>query len=299
MGSPFLQHQRPVQTASPNPVLILAGRRKALAAAVLPVLLISCARPSAEDETAATQLASESRENETTDARCAFPTQPDTLRTDGSAVLLWWELPGDAVYSQFVLPSDSAYLAYRSAIRADGADLKHPVSDQPTPQTDEEAELWQNENINRDLAQRGEAGAIEQITCLDALLFAYQNSRVSQLTQPTEFLASVLRKDEAGQPRLVVVFGASDEMFPPKTVYGFDVVDEYVAAGWRYSYALHNHTIQQNGERLALGTPALSSSDVQLMRNLAAGTGLESARVTNGFYTYSVSAEELGRLRSR
>jgi hypothetical protein len=281
----------------------LGGRRTALAAAVLTVLLISCDRPSsdsaAEKETAATQVASESRERETTDARCAFPTEPETLRTDGSAVLLAWDFPDDAVYSQTVLPVDSAYRAYRTAIRADGADLKHPVSDQPTPQTDDEAELWRNEDINRDLAQTGEAGIIEQITCLDALLFAYQNSRVPQLTQPTEFLASVLRKEVAGQPRLVVVFGAGDEMFPPKTVYGFDVVDEYVAAGWRYSYALHNHTIQQNGERLALGTPALSSSDVQLMRNLVEGTGLESARVTNGFFTYSVSARELDRLRSR
>jgi len=265
--------------------------------------LISCDRPSgdvaAEKETAATRLEVASRADDPIDARCAFPTELDTLRTDGNAVLLLWEFPDDAVYSQFVLPVDSAYLAYRTAIRADGADLKHPISDQPTPQTDPEAELWRNENINRDLAQTGEAGIIERITCLDAILFAYQNSRVSQLTQPTEFLASVLRKDEAGQSRLVVVFGAGYEMYPPKTVYGFDKVDEYVVAGWRYSYALHNHTIQKNGERLALGTPALSSSDVQLIRNLAEGTGLESARVTNGFFTYSVSADVLDRLRSR
>ena len=88
-------------------------------------------------------------------------------------------------------------------------------------------------------------------------------------------------------------------MFPPKSVYGFDVVNEYVARGWRYEYALHNHTIQKNGDRLALGTPALSTSDVQLSRNLVETTGLESVRVTNGFYTYRVGAEDLGLLRSR
>ena len=48
-----------------------------------------------------------------------------------------------------------------------------------------------------------------------------------------------------------------------------------------------------------LGTPALSTSDVQLMRSLATSLGLESARVTNGFYTYTVEAADLDRLRSR
>jgi hypothetical protein len=102
-----------------------------------------------------------------------------------------------------------------------------------------------------------------------------------------------------GEPRIIVLFGAGREMFPPKSVYGFDVVGEYVARGGRYVYALHNHTLQANGDRLALGTPALSTSDVQLTRSLVETSGLESARVTNGFYTYSVLSGDLGRLRSR
>ena len=251
------------------------------------------------EETADQAGSAVSRSSDRIDARCEMPTAPDTVRIDGASVLLVWEFQDDPVFSQFVLPADSAYLAYRAAIQADGADLEHPVSDEPTPQTEAEAELWRDERVNGDLAQSGEVGFIEPIRCLDALLFANQNSRVSQLTQPTEFLASVLQKDEAGHARLVVIFGAGEEMFPPKSVYGFDVVDEYVALGWRYRYALHNHTIQQNGELLALGTPALSTSDVQLTRNLAEGTSLESARVTNGFYTYTATAEELRRLRSR
>jgi hypothetical protein len=228
-----------------------------------------------------------------------LPTYPDTVRTDGSAVLLVWEFPDDPIYSSFVLPADSAYLAYREAIRGDGADLKHPIADEPTPANAEEAALWSDEHFNGELARSGEVGIIEPIRCLDALLFAFQHGRVSQLAQPTEFLASVLRKEVNGESQLVVVFGAGEEMFPPKTVYGFDVVDEYGARGWRYWYALHNHTIQRNADRLALGTPALSTSDVQLTRNLASGSGLESARVTNGVYTYSVPSTELDLLRSR
>ena len=56
--------------------------------------------------------------------------------------------------------------------------------------------------------------------------------------------------DVDGGTELAVVFGAGLEMFPPKSVYGFDVVEEHLADGWRWWYAIHNHTIQRNGERL-------------------------------------------------
>lgn len=88
-------------------------------------------------------------------------------------------------------------------------------------------------------------------------------------------------------------------MFPPKTVYGFDVVEDYMAKGWLYGYALHNHTTQPNGDLLALGNPTLSTSDVQITRNLVEDLGLEGARVTNGFYTFNLMAEELVHFRSR
>ena len=233
------------------------------------------------------------------DARCEFPASPDTIRRTGSAVLLLWEFEDDPVFSSHVLPRDDAFLGYRAAVRADGADRRWPLYDEPTPRTDAEAELWRNEQINAELARSGKSGSIAPITCLDALLFAHQNARVSQLKRPTEFLASVLRHGADGEQRIAVVFGGGDEMFPPKSVYGFDVVDEYVARGWRYIYALHNHTLQANGERLALGTPALSTSDVQLTRNRVETSGLESTRVTNGFFTYTVMSGDLGRLRSR
>lgn len=230
---------------------------------------------------------------------CQLTGAPETIRRDGAAVLQVWQLPGDEVLQRAVLPDDAGYLAYRAAIRADGADLRKPVSDEPEPRNRAEAQVWANERYNGELAHSGKVGAIEPITCLDALFFAYQHARVSQITQPTEFLLSVLRKDVDGRPRLVAIFGASDVMFPPKTVYGFDIVDEYLAKGWRFWYVLHNHTIQKHGERLALGNPVLSTSDVQLMRNLAAGSGLQSARVTNGFYTFSARADEFASLRSR
>jgi hypothetical protein len=190
-------------------------------------------------------------------------------------------------------------LAYRAAIRADGADLRRPVADPPTVETEEQAEVWENEYHNNDLAYAGEIGVIEPLSCLDALLFAEQNARVSQLDQPTEFLASVLRRDATETGEVVVVFGAGRELFPPRAVYGFDVVDRFLEQGWSFSHVLHNHTLQRNGDKLALGVPVPSTSDVQLARNLAQSRGLESVRVTNGFHTFEASIEEMAGFRAR
>ncbi|MEX2125269.1 MAG: hypothetical protein WD795_15360 [Woeseia sp.] len=235
--------------------------------------------------------------SEPVDADCMLPPAPEILLDEDGALLQVWSFPLEDVHSRPVLPDDLGLLAYRAAIRADGADVRRPVSDEPPARTPAEAEIWDDENYNNDLAFSGEVGSIDAITCLDALLFAAQNARISQLERPTEFLASVLRRD--GSKDVIVVFGAGNEMFPPKSVYGFDIVDEYLAQDWRFWYALHNHTLQEKGELLALGTPVPSTSDVQLVRSLAEDRGLESVRVTNGFYTFNATVDDLSEFRAR
>lgn len=270
--------------------------RSALTACL--VLVASCGG-GVDDPESGSAPAGGGTDQEPVAARCELPSAPDTVREDGDAVLLVWEFADAPVFHDSVLPPDSAFLSYRAALRADSADLRRPIADPPDTTAPGMAEVWRNEGINHELAQGGEVGAIEPIVCLDALFFAYQNARVSQLAQPTEFLLSVLRREVSGRTELAAVFGAGAEMFPPKSVYGFDVVDEYMTAGWSYWYALHNHTLQRNEGRIALGNPTLSTSDVQLTRGLVSDRGLANARVTNGIYTYSVPAEELGPFRSR
>jgi hypothetical protein len=228
-------------------------------------------------------------------ATCEWPTAPSPVREDGAAVLLKWEMPYSPDLFGPELPEDLGYSEYRAAVRAAGADLRHPVTDDPPPRSQLEAD----ERENWDLARRGEVGRIDPITCLDALLFAYQHRRVSQLTSPTEFLASVLLRETPDGVRVAVVFGAGTEMFPPKSVYGFDVIEELVGDGWEYWYAIHNHTLQSNGDAIALGNPTLSTSDVQLTRGLMRDLGLRFARVTNGVFTFSASPEDVARMRSR
>lgn len=231
------------------------------------------------------------------DRNCAWPTPPDTLFQKNGAILKAWVLSSDPIYQQQSLPYDSILIAYRKAIREAGADVRQPSLQLPDSIPPEAAQIWRAESYNNELVYSGTVGTITPIRCLDALLFAEQNRRAPQLKHSSEFSASVLRSNE--RDRLVVVFGAGNEMFPPKSVYGFDVVEAYVAEGWAFWYMLHNHTLQYGGEQTRLGVPVPSTSDIRLARALAEALELESVRVTNGFYTFIADVGELSKFRAR
>lgn len=231
-------------------------------------------------------------------SECVVPTRRTTVLERDGAVLETWELELVDVLTPN-LPRQPEFLAYRAAIERDGADLPRPVADPPGIDTEADAAIWRDEYFNNDLVFEGGVGSIDPISCLDALLFARQASRVSEIDEPTEFIASVLRRETETGTNLLVVFGAGSEMFVPKDFYGFDFVRPLVADGWSYWYVIHNHTVQRNGDLLALGVPVPSTSDVQLLRNIAEDMALESVRVTNGFYTFSASVEDLDGFRSR
>jgi hypothetical protein len=106
------------------------------------------------------------------------------------------------------LPDQPAFLDYRAAIERDGADLRRPVSDPPVITDDAVSAIWRDEFFNRDLVFDRGVGSVDPISCLDALLFARQAQRVSQVDRPTEFIASVLRKETESGTHLFVIFGA-------------------------------------------------------------------------------------------
>ncbi len=230
---------------------------------------------------------------------CEMPAETTTILESDGAVLETWTLRSEGLATDTVLPDEPAFLSYRLAIERDGADVRRPVADAPIIRTEAEAEIWRDEYFNNDLVFEDGVGSIDPISCLDALLFSRQASRVSQIQHPTEFIASVLRRESGTGPDLLVVFGAGSEMFPPRDVYGFELVEHFLAEGWSYWYAIHNHTVQKNGDLLALGVPAPSTSDVGLYRYLVEEMGLEFVRVTNGFYTFSASADELRTFGAR
>lgn len=225
---------------------------------------------------------------------CTLPAERTVVRSEDGAILETWDLPlGDVLTDR--LPNEPAFLEYRQAIERDGANLPRPVADPPVTDSEELGAIWRDEFFNRDLVYDGDIGSIDPISCLDALLFTRQAMRVSQLERPTEFAASVLRREA----RLKVVFSAGSEMFIPRGWYGFDVVDEYLSDGWTLWYMIHNHTTQSNGDLLALGVPIPSTSDIRLIRGLEQELGLDSIRVTNGFYTFGAAVNDLEEFRAR
>lgn len=227
---------------------------------------------------------------------CRMPIDRTTVRAESGAILETWEVSLEDVVTDD-LPGEPAFLEYRAAIERDGADLRRPVRDPPVTDSEEAAAIWRNEFFNNDLVFDGGVGVVEPISCLDALLFTRQAVRVSQLEKPTEFVASVLRRDAADGTRLLVIFGAGSDMFVPRGWYGTDLAAEYVNDEWSLWYVIHNHTTQKNGGRLALGVPVPSTNDVLLNRALAEQLGLDSVRVTNGFYTFRASTADMSRFR--
>ncbi len=230
---------------------------------------------------------------------CAFADPPTIVKQEGNTILQFWTIHESDVLSSTILPTDSAFADYRRAIEAAGAALRRPIADPPQPANDAERQMWADEATNVDVAFSGDAGIVRPIQCLDALLFAYQNARHPQLTHPTEFIASILRQRIEDGVQLKIYFAASDQMFPPMGFLGFDEIDEDVDDGWEFWTLLHNHTVQENQGEPALGVPAPSTSDVDLLRFLADGSGLQSAWVTNGFYTVEIPASAFDQYLGR
>jgi len=229
---------------------------------------------------------------------CQMPIERTTVRAEDGAILETWEILLEDVLTD-ELPGEPPFLEYRAAIERDGADLRRPVRDPPVTDSDMAAAIWQDEFFNNDLVFDGGVGVVEPISCLDALLFTRQAARLSQLKKPTEFVASVLRREAANGTRLLIVFGAGPDKLVPQGWYGTDLAGEYLNDGWVIWYVIHNHTTQKNQGRLALGAPVPSTNDVQLNRALAGQLGVDSVRVTNGFYTFRASTDDMNQFRAR
>lgn len=209
---------------------------------------------------------------------CAWPGAGVTVVVDGAATLVRRDLDDTGALFTAALPTDDAYRAFRARVRADGAELRRPIADRAPAADDAARELWRREDHNAEQVLTGEAGQLRPIRCLEALAFHPER----------ESIVLVLRRDA----RTRIYVGASDQMFPPKSVYGLDQARADVAAGWQVEVVLHNHTVQRRGDRIALGVPTLSTGDVSLLRNLVGDPGLGEAWVSNGVYTAVVPAAD-------
>ena len=230
---------------------------------------------------------------------CAFGGPATMVKQDGNSILQFWTTPQRDIFFAPLLPNDADFLDFRRTIRRANADINPPIADPPQPANENERQVWAREAQNVEIALSGQAGSIRPLHCLDGLLFAYQNARYPQISQPTEFIASILRQHSDGQTIVKIYFTGSDAEFPPRDFYGLDEIKQDIALGWEFWTVLHNHTVQSNNGAPALGVPAPSTSDVDLLRSLSDEHGLQNAWVTNGFFTIEIPSSAFSQYVGR
>lgn len=156
----------------------------------------------------------------------------------------------------------------------------------------------QGETANGRLVLAGTAGTLRPIGCVEALLVEHQAARFPMASQPTEFHAVIMERNEAGRRWLRVYFAGSGAPWPPKARQLFERAEADRRSGWRAVAHLHNHPFLFTREDIA-GANAPSLTDVQFWRHLRGSLGLESAWVTNGFATFEAPAAAFDLLQSR
>ena len=154
-----------------------------------------------------------------------------------------------------------------------------------------------DEAVNPRLAFEGIAGAIRPISCLEALLVEVQLQRQSMIEHPTEFGALILRSPT--DAKLRIYYSTQDVMglrgIHPEIK---ERLDSDLSSEWVLWTHLHNHPFDFSNQVNFLGAPVPSLSDVHAYRSQKEELGLQSARVTNGFDTIEISAEEFYRFRA-
>src|ERR1051325_4009717 len=66
------------------------------------------------------------------DPACVLPGAPAVVLQDGGGVLWVWGVPWKDAYARQALPNDAGLMAYRAAIREEGAEERYPALAVPT-----------------------------------------------------------------------------------------------------------------------------------------------------------------------
>ncbi|MGV3526277.1 MAG: hypothetical protein ACO1RX_18810 [Candidatus Sericytochromatia bacterium] len=213
--------------------------------------------------------------------------QPAEIIQQGPQELhqLWRFVEAPVLWSP-VLPSSPSFTEFRQQVQALIPELdprRYYQTHPPAP----EAEAY-----NQVLGASGRAGELQPIRCLEALLLSEQTARLPMLTQPSEFGAFILRRqDPDGVMHYRVYFSTQDQ---PGLRMNAQVMNRIAAdreAGWRVWAHLHNHNFfPEKADPFA--SPSPSKTDIAFARMLRQSLNLENLWVTNGFHTLHLTQRE-------
>lgn len=210
---------------------------------------------------------------------CAFPSPPRVIEQAGAAhaqggrLLQIWEAEDRPIWWSQTKPA--GYPAFEAKV------AEHVAETDPLRLLAQDA--WAN---NRLVAKHA-ADWVRPINCLEMLLHQTQDRRVDTFTSPTEFMAIVLRSDDAKWLRVYFYTVNQDGIGRTSPVSDLALADR--RAGWRVLAALHNHAFHPGTPSLN-GSIAPSKADAQFNVNYAASAGMTEAWITNGLHTARIPA---------
>jgi len=222
---------------------------------------------------------------------CSFPSGPVVVVDDGKRLLGTWEVADSPVWTSGLMPDSPGYWEFVRAVRS-RMDVSSEEGYLTAPEFSKKEE---SEDYNARLMLKGGLGSLHPIDCLEALLLGVQASRRPMATEPTEFLAFVLRKEG----RLKVWYYTVDQPGIGRLGPLKDAVEADAAEGWRPYLNIHNHNFFFDKDPAVAARPWPSAADAQLLRNLAIkGFSFQASVVTNGFLSSRLGPEALKRLRA-
>lgn len=226
-------------------------------------------------------------------AACRIAEPPTIVLDDGKQLLQFWEVPESPRWASEILPRSVGLRRFTRAVRArmDVSELGRYVSASMMPTSQDE--------YNARLMLAGEVGSIRPINCIEALLLSTQAERHPMESQPTEFLAFILKRaDPKGGKRLKIWFYTVDQPGIGRLGPISSAVDADVSRGWNPWINLHNHNFFFDRKPLMPGVPWPSAIDAQLMKDLSfQDRAFETIAVTNGFVTSRLRPDELRRFK--
>lgn len=242
--------------------------------------------------------------------RCAWRAKPDALIDEPLLVVRRWEVkdsralradePGSARFSPIrawtfepeTLPQLEAFRAWA----AGRTDVDPYALLRRQHRLYERLGLADREKLRLVLSRN--AGRVEPMSCLEALLFSEHQARFP-VQGYTEFLAVVLAK--GGRLRVYLLSSGETQGAAPHLSHVRAELDADRARGWTLELHLHNHPFNFENESGDIGGSLAPSGearwgDIGTLLSLMREQGLREGAITNGFDTAYYGRQDLERL---
>lgn len=224
---------------------------------------------------------------------CKWPDQSRVITSKKNELHQVWEIENKPILYSHLLPNNSSLYSFRSGVRQRIKVLdpfKRFEASKPTSPPGGEA-------YNPYLAMSKQAGILQPITCLEALLLGEQTARKPMLTEPTEFGAFILKRKVNNKTTLKIYYSTNDQPGLRLNRKVTEMITQDKSRGWLLFAHIHNHNFFFD-KKDAFASPSPSKTDVQMARRFRDSLQLQQLWVTNGFHTIHIDSSEFNKFKA-